>query len=206
MNPVNQQRKQLRQTLRAKRQSLSSQQQNIASQALKNKCIELATGHQNFALYLQNDGEIDPKLAIESLWELDKTVLLPVMHSFRKGYLNFQKYTASTNLPHNRYGIPEPRLSSLETVAIADIDVVFMPLVGFDVHGNRLGMGGGYYDRTFAAIDKLEKKPMLIGLAHDCQQLESIPVESWDVPLDQIITPTQKIIIKDHDNSAKTPL
>ena len=70
-----------------------------------------------------------------------------------------------------------------------------MPLVGFDNKGNRLGMGGGFYDRTLANLDRLSYRPLLIGVAHDCQQADALPVMQWDIPLNAIVTPTQTIRI-----------
>ena len=65
-----------------------------------------------------------------------------------------------------------------------------MPLVAFDKQGNRLGMGGGFYDRTLARLHEQNwQKPQLIGLAHECQKVDALPIESWDVPLKTIITP-----------------
>lgn len=206
MTLVPEQRKQLRQQLRNNRKALSQKQQTLASEALKHKCIEFAEQYSKFALYLHNDGEINPALAIEALWNLNKTVCLPVMHSFRKGYLNFQVYQRDMVLPPNHYGIPEPQLSAPHTIAVSDIDVLFMPLVGFDKKGNRLGMGGGYYDRTLNRILNQQNRPILIGLAHDCQQVDALPIESWDVPLDIILTPTQKIIINSDENSEQSSL
>lgn len=64
-------------------------------------------------------------------------------------------------------------------------DVILMPLLGFDRHGTRLGYGGGYYDRTLAA---LKKRPRLIGFAFALQEIDTIPRDTHDVPLDLIIT------------------
>jgi len=75
-----------------------------------------------------------------------------------------------------------------------------MPLVGFDPAGNRLGMGKGFYDRCFAfrgrnpGSSPARRRPILAGLAHDCQQVERIPAEEWDVRLDVIFTPGSMIV------------
>ena len=71
-----------------------------------------------------------------------------------------------------------------------ELDVILMPLVGFDNDGNRLGMGGGYYDRTLAYTRHAIKKPVLIGVAHDLQRVDRLPYASWDIPLNAIVTPT----------------
>ena len=91
----------------------------------------------------------------------------------------------------NRYAIFEPKLNCSQICPLPELDFLLMPLVAFDEQGNRLGMGGGYYDRTLAKhYAEKRAKPKLIGLAHDCQKVESLPIEAWDVPLQQILTPT----------------
>ena len=91
----------------------------------------------------------------------------------------------------NRFGIKEP--ISTDIINADQLDILFMPLVGFDKDKNRIGMGGGFYDRTlaFKKQQKMAKNPKLIGLAFDCQQVEQLEVQEWDVPLDVIITPSQ---------------
>jgi 5-formyltetrahydrofolate cyclo-ligase len=91
----------------------------------------------------------------------------------------------------NRYGIYEPKLEQLHTCALNKLDIIFTPLVAFDQEGNRIGMGGGYYDRMLAPWFKEKRGPYPIGLAHDCQKVSKLPVEEWDVPLPEIITPSQ---------------
>ena len=93
----------------------------------------------------------------------------------------------------NRFGISEPALNSTAIRLLSQHHLLLMPLVGFDAQGNRLGMGGGFYDRTLANINALKNRPTLVGVAHDCQQVDELPVEPWDVPLDLIVTPTQII-------------
>ncbi|MBT6938524.1 MAG: 5-formyltetrahydrofolate cyclo-ligase [Candidatus Marinimicrobia bacterium] len=92
------------------------------------------------------------------------------------------------NFRKNQYGILEP--ISDDIISAEQLDILFMPLVGFDKNKNRIGMGGGYYDRTLAFKNqKTVKNPKLYGLAFDCQQVEKLETQDWDVPLDAIITP-----------------
>jgi hypothetical protein len=85
----------------------------------------------------------------------------------------------------NRFRIPEPRIDARKQRKIWALDLILMPLVGFDDKGGRLGMGGGFYDRSLAyqARRKAWQKPVLLGLAHECQKVEKLAVASWDVPL-----------------------
>ena len=98
-------------------------------------------------------------------------------------------------MTQNRYGIKEPvrakdqSTKSLTTCLAQDLDIIFTPLVAFDSVGNRIGMGGGYYDRVLAPWFTEQTGPYPIGLAHDCQHLNSLPIQAWDVPLPEIITP-----------------
>lgn len=93
---------------------------------------------------------------------------------------------------HNKYGIPEPLCEVNNVIPIDQLDLVFVPLVGFDAKGNRLGMGGGYYDRTLQNVSQTDSAK-IVGLAHDCQEVAELPIESWDIPLQLIITPTRII-------------
>lgn len=189
-------RKQLRAKLRAKRNELTEAQQVMASEQLSSTLINMTQVGDTLALYFANDGELSPNKAIVELIAADRKVAVPVMHAFRKGYLNFQLYQQNTPMHKNEFGIDEPILNSTTTLPLGAIDYLFMPLVGFDLQGNRMGMGGGYYDRTLSRIQHVQQKPELVGLAHDCQQVEQLPIESWDVPIDMIITPTKKVMPK----------
>ncbi len=90
----------------------------------------------------------------------------------------------------NIYGIREPKLIPANRRAAWALDLVLLPLVAFDALGNRMGMGGGYYDRTFSfkSLRKGMTGPNLIGLAHEIQRVEKLPIESWDIPLTSIVT------------------
>jgi 5-formyltetrahydrofolate cyclo-ligase len=81
-------------------------------------------------------------------------------------------------------------MNSSHIVPKHEIDIIFTPLVAFDAEGNRLGMGGGFYDRTLENWQQTGR-PFPVGLAHDCQQVEMIPTEIWDIPLPALITPSR---------------
>lgn len=190
---IEQERKALRQQIRKQRQSLSKEFQQQSAELLLQQLKTLLKQGQTIALYLANDGELSPHVVIDKANELNVNVVLPVLHPVRKGYLNFQRFAETTQMTANQYGIAEPKLSSVDTVPLENIDIICLPLVAFDSDGNRLGMGGGYYDRTLAKIGELANPPQLIGLAHDIQQLRKLPVQPWDVPITKIITPKQVI-------------
>ncbi|WP_037457803.1 5-formyltetrahydrofolate cyclo-ligase [Shewanella sp. HN-41] len=185
-------RDQLRKMIRSTRKSLSTIEQ---SQASLNACQRMldelkAKKVQHVALYLTHDGELATPPLIEALWQLGIQTYLPRLHPFNAGQLVFMHYTVDTPMQPNQFGILEPKLDVRAVMPIERLDVVITPLVAFDLMGNRMGMGGGYYDRTLANWQQ-KGKPLPMGYAHDCQQVASLPCEHWDVPLPFIITPSR---------------
>ena len=183
----------IRSEYRKKRQALSVQQQSTAANNLLKTCLASSTlaKAKTIACYIANDGEIDPIAIIDYCWQQGKCVLLPVLHPFSKGHLLFIKYHRNSPTRKNGYGIKEPIITSTNLCILANIELILTPLVAFDAMGNRLGMGGGYYDRTLAPIRRDSLHTQLIGLAHSCQQTDMLLTDSWDIPLDAIATPDQ---------------
>ncbi|WP_163557856.1 5-formyltetrahydrofolate cyclo-ligase [Halomonas sp. NO4] len=187
-------RRQLRQTLRRRRRALDTRQQRRAAQALCRRLRQLPEVRRarRVALYLPNDGEIDPQPLIPWLTRRGVRVYLPVLKPLTPNTLWFVHYHARTPMVRNRFGILEPetrhgahRARRRPTWAL---DLILLPLVGFDGDGQRLGMGGGFYDRSLAFTRRAGPRPTLIGLAHDCQRVERLPTAPWDVPLDAIVS------------------
>jgi 5-formyltetrahydrofolate cyclo-ligase len=172
---------------------LSYQEQSIAAHDLLPVCIASTTLSQvkTVACYIANDGEIDPIAIINYCWQQGKCVLLPVLHPFSKGHLLFVEYHPHSPTRKNCYGIKEPIVTSSNLSTLVNIELILTPLVAFDAKGNRLGMGGGYYDRTLAPIRRDSLPTKLIGLAHTCQQTDMLLTDNWDIPLDGIATPEQ---------------
>ena len=190
---ADQMRSQIRKQIRSARRDLSGEQQKtdalkLFARLIKHSKVQDA---QHIGISLASDGEIDTLEFIKWCWANNKQVYLPVVHPFSKGHLLFLEYATDTEMVLNRYGIYEPKLEQPHTCAMKKLEVVFTPLVAFDQEGNRIGMGGGYYDRMLAPWFKEKTGPYPIGLAHDCQQVETLPIEEWDVPLPEIITPNQ---------------
>lgn len=142
------------------------------------------------ACYLANDGEMDAGPVMDFLRSIGRQVFLPVLHG---DALWFLPYDEDTPLKPNRFGIPEPYLSARARCPAREIDVVLMPLVAFDSSGNRLGMGGGYYDRTFSYLKArtVWRRPLLIGIAYEFQHIANLPAQPWDIPLDGVVTDKQ---------------
>jgi 5-formyltetrahydrofolate cyclo-ligase len=174
---------QLRSALQQRRRTLSPSAQLAAAQALTNSVVDLPHWEraQRIALYLAADGEIDTRPLEKIARDQGKQLFLPVINSDNS--LSFAHWHVEDMLRNNRYNIPEPPITATRC-ALAKLDIIFLPLVGWDLCGGRLGMGGGFYDRTLADI----VGPLLVGLAHDNQQVEEVPQESWDIALDYIAT------------------
>lgn len=190
-------RSELRQELRARRQALSPTQQYQAALGLLRQLMKqpLFMRSYHVALYIAADGEIDPAPVAQQLWKMNKTCYLPVLRPDKSQQMWFVRYDPDTPLSPNRYGIAEPDPFHNHRLPANLLDMVLLPLVGFDRSGARLGMGAGFYDYTFAFKQQKSKgKPYLIGLAHTCQEVERLETANWDVPLHGIATDREMIL------------
>lgn len=184
---IQQQRQQIRHQIRKTRANLTALQQQQAEQSITQQALDLITQRnaQHIALYFSFDGEISTHALINALWVQHKKVYLPVLHPFSKHHLLFLRYEPNTPMVKNHFGIWEPKLNVQNVLPLNELDILFTPLVAFDKQGNRLGMGGGFYDRT---LQNWQQKSFIpVGLAHQCQQVEQLPIEHWDVPLFDIL-------------------
>jgi len=122
-------------------------------------------------------------------WHDKKQVYLPVLHPFEKK-LQFARYFPDSILVNNRFQIGEPAVAAAKRVKPINMDVVLTPLVAFDKAGHRIGMGGGFYDRSFAFLKRRRfwLRPLLIGCAHQFQELKKIQTQAWDMPLYTVFT------------------
>jgi len=188
--------KTLRQQIREKRRTLSDAEREQASFLL---CERIAASRlfqqsEHIAFYLSNDGEIDLSILIQHAWLQGKQCYLPVLAEPNTQRLWFIPYTPQTKLKNNRFGIPEPIHSHKTRLRkTLSLDLILMPLVAFDKQGNRMGMGGGFYDRTLAFLKqrKYWHKPNLLGVAYELQKQEQLESNHWDVPLQAVATESQ---------------
>jgi 5-formyltetrahydrofolate cyclo-ligase len=185
-------RAQLRRRLRQQRRALGRQAQRQAARDLHRQLAQhpLFRRALHIALYLPNDGEIDPRPLLRTAQRRGKTTYLPVLSPWPRSKMVFQRISAGETLRPNRFGIAEPRRNRARQRKIWALDLILLPLVGFDRHGGRLGMGGGFYNRSLAyrKVRKNWHKPTLLGLAHECQQVDRLTMASWDVPLQATVT------------------
>jgi 5-formyltetrahydrofolate cyclo-ligase len=185
-------RPQLRRLLRHNRRALSPAEQRQAAKGLYRQLTQnpLFRRARHVSLYLPMDGEIDPRLLLRAAQKRGKITYLPVLSAWPRTKMVFQRVHPGENFKPNRFRIPEPRINARRQRKIWTLDLVLMPLVGFDPEGGRLGMGGGFYDRSlsYLARRKTWRKPILLGLAHECQKVAKLAVASWDVPLAGTVT------------------
>lgn len=183
-------RSEVRSRLRQQRRALSRAARACCARQVARRLAAspLFRAARRIAVYLPHDGELDPTPLLRRAWACGKTCYLPVLHGKR---LVFAAYRKGDGLRRNRFGIPEPVLPALKRVGAVALDLILVPLVAFDAQGNRLGMGAGFYDRTLAARARRThwRRPRLIGVAYDFQQVAKLAPAPWDVPLDSVVTP-----------------
>ncbi len=182
----------IRQQMRQQRNALSPQQQSDAANKVERLIVSghLFRNSRHIACYIANDSELDLALLIERIWLANKVCYLPVLDSIHKNRLWFAPYHPESEMRLNRFGIPEPMCKKSELVRAQSLDLILTPLVAFDKVGNRLGMGGGFYDRSLAFLLRRRHwhKPRLCGVAYDFQCVNRLPRQAWDVPLRAIVT------------------
>ncbi len=178
----------LRKSTLAARRSLSNESRDNASSKI---CKHIIHSHEfmackTIACYLPTSDEVDPTIVIERAWRAKKRVFAPVID--RRGNMIFRQLTPETKLERNFFDIWEP--VSEPSVSPRTIDLVIAPVVAFDDQRHRIGMGGGYYDRCFSFLQHRRNwlQPKLIGVAFECQKVEEITPNPWDIRLYSVIT------------------
>ncbi|MRT12003.1 5-formyltetrahydrofolate cyclo-ligase [Enterobacteriaceae bacterium RIT711] len=184
-------RSEIRQHIRQRRRALTPTEQHHFAElaAVRMLAYEPIAKAATVAVFLSFDGELDTTPLIRALWQAGKTVYLPVLHPFSKGNLLFLRYAEDSHLVMNRLKILEPKLNVRDVLPLDKLDVLITPLVAFDEQGQRLGMGGGFYDRTLQNWQQHGLWP--VGLAHDCQNVPVLPAQEWDIPLPAVVTPSR---------------
>lgn len=180
----------IRHSILAQRKQLASDFVSIASQLITRKVISSAVfkKSQHVACYLSNDNEVSTHEIISKAILDEKHIYIPVFTANKT--IAFYLLDKKTVLIKNKYGIEEPDISNQLPVLPETLDLILLPLVAFDAEGNRLGRGAGAYDRylQFTKTLPVGQRPYLMGLAYDFQKVDKIIAESWDVPLDAVIT------------------
>lgn len=197
-----------RRRLRELRRALAPAARSRAERAIRASLANLGVFRRgaHVALYLPIPGEVDLRPCLATAWQLGVHAYVPRIASRRRRRMLFAPWTPGAARRTNAFGIVEPG-SAAGARAVVALDVVVLPVVGFDRDGNRLGMGAGYYDRALRR--RLERgrrwrRPRLIGVAFACQELPAIPASPWDVPLDLVVT-ERGVIVPRHAQTRRNP-
>ena len=179
----------LRARLKQRRAVLEQQFVTSASQTIAERFWQLSFAKRanRIAVYLPVRGEIDCQPIMEIAWMRKKSVFVPVL---QKNRVIFAPLTPSSELIPNRLNILEPVYSTGSLVKPQELDIVVVPLVAFDSSLNRIGMGAGFYDRSFAFSKRRQhwRHPRLVGAAYSFQHVDRLQPATWDVPLHSVIT------------------
>lgn len=181
-------RQALRLHMREQRRALTPDQRADAAIGIMNKVRASPeyAGASTLTAYLAMPGELEMDPLIQAAWQDGKSVYLPLIQGRAMQFLHF---TEDTPVQAGPFGIRQPLSEPDAAIEAQALDLVLVPLLAFDARGNRLGMGGGYYDRTFEfCLRAPPRRPVLAGVAYAFQQVEHLVREDWDVPLDLIIT------------------
>ena len=186
----------LRRSLRQRRASVGQAQRAAAAAAAASLLDSLPDWAQcrRLGLYQSGSEEFDCAPIAALARERGMALYLPVMEAHSQ--LSFAPWDDGDELTVNRYGIAEPDTGAAR-IAVSALDLVLVPLVGWDRRGGRLGMGGGYYDRALAVA----VRPTLVGLAYAAQEVACVPMDSWDIPLDYVLTERELVSVARGDAS-----
>ena len=190
MNAPSLEKQAMRQTIRHRRAALSSDFKNKADAEIAEHIGNLLaeTQHQHFAAYLASPHEVNLQPWMDMAWADGQQVYAPVL-SETPGHMAFYAIGPHTPIEQGRFKLREPAVRSSDTpIDPSNLDVALLPLLAFDAHGHRLGMGGGYYDRYFAEANR---RPLIIGVGYQVQQAQhTLPTEPWDIHLDGVVAET----------------
>ncbi len=197
-------RNHLRQTLREARNALSKSHVRNKSFSICTQATRLVAESQHVAAYFAFGAEVDLTVLMTARDACGQKNYVPIVLPEHR--MLFAPVSSDTPVTVNRYGIKEPEYNETSCIQGSQLDAVLVPLVGFDLLCNRMGMGGGYYDRCFARADNAastnkiaDNRPLLIGVAYELQCVDSVFPEDWDVPLDYVITESRIIQRKNNE-------
>jgi 5-formyltetrahydrofolate cyclo-ligase len=183
----------IREDLLKQRDAITSEQKILKESAIEERlfCQDAFKQAKNVLLYVSFRSEVDTRRYLDDVIKLNKKLILPVVDS-KHGKLNLYEVSDVSDLEPGYMGILEPRKRADMSVSLKDIDLVIIPGTGFDRDGNRLGYGGGYYDKLLSyeskQLSRVDKHITIIALAFEEQIGENIPAEPHDIKVDMIVT------------------
>jgi 5-formyltetrahydrofolate cyclo-ligase len=191
-------KKRLREKLLKKRDSISPEEKVLKEKAIEQKLFDIDVFKKagNLLMYVSFRSEVGTRKYLDDVLEMGKRLILPVVDT-RHGILKLYEIKNTSELAPGHMGIPEPSIRENRRYTIKDIELVIIPGTGFDLQGNRLGYGGGYYDKLLSMESKelagVEQHIPTIALAFEEQIGETIPAEPHDIKVDMIITDARVI-------------
>lgn len=170
-----------------RRRALDDSYRQAASREIARKIIRSRdfARSRRIAVYLSLEDEVNVDAVIRAAWRSDKTVCAPRVGP--DGSMSFRQFDEQTPIVRNAFGIPEP--AGTPAIPVRKLDLVIVPLVAFDAALHRIGMGGGYYDRSFAFVNHRHRTlpPRLLGVAFSCQRVTAIDAAPWDIALSRVV-------------------
>ena len=154
------------------------------------KLLDVCSEASSIFTYINYKDEVNTVDFIENMLHRGKRVFVPVCNTV-KCTMKACEITSLSNLKPNKYGILEPDISLCDSIDIK-FDVIIFPGAVFDITGNRIGYGKGYYDKF---VDSLDYCPLKLGVCYDFQLLNSVPCDEHDVKMNLIITDTRTVNI-----------
>lgn len=178
----------IREHIKKQRMALSESQKHQAAIGAWLQVINLPEFEKanHIGCYVATRGELETRPILQTILKLGKTSYLPIVKP-KESLLAFYRYDLNKKMKLNQYGILEPIPNGTNHIDAQSLDLVLVPLVAFDNECHRLGMGKGYYDRTFA-FRKTQKRPLLIGLAYSFQNVFDLPTDPFDIDIDIVVT------------------
>jgi len=179
---MREQKESVRKILRQRKEAMLPEDRLRKSHRICRHIMEIIRSGETVMVFTSKEREVNTKPLIMALFNRGNKVVVPIIVkedcSLRLSYLrDFSALVPST------FGVPEPIGSEIPAAA-QDIDTIILPMLGFDRKGGRIGYGAGYYDRFLSRHPDLRK----IGIAFACQEVENLPVDENDMPMDSIIT------------------
>ena len=178
----------LRQSSLAARRAMTDDARVRASTVICQRVCELPEffASKTVGCYLPMHDEVDSREIIQRAWRANKRIFVPVLRGDKQ--MVFCEIEPDSELEQNSFGVWEPVRGLL--LDATRLDIVITPTVSFDNDCNRIGMGSGYYDRCFAHLRhrKTWLRPKLIGVAFDCQKVEEIAPNPWDIRLYTVVS------------------
>lgn len=191
---VNLSKDNIRKSMLLMRNSMKNEEVTLKSEKIIETLLKLPIikTSNNIMIYMSFNNEVDTFRLLKELKKQKKKVIAPLCNMNNKTITPYEVNDLDKDFVKSKYGFLEPNKEKLNKVNISDIEVIIVPGVAFDVKGNRIGFGAGFYDRF---LNNKKNDTVTISLAYDYQIVDLIPNDKFDIPIDFIIT-EKRIIVR----------